>query len=106
MFTNFFAVSEYRFAKRTILHCKTATFGAQNWQFWNAKVAVLEYRSGSFRMQKWQFWKLTQIALEFNQLSVWFQKVHYTFIIIYLSRNRIVALMFPSPPLGEAGWGF
>ena len=44
-----------RFAKLPPLDCKTATFGLQNWQFWNAELAVLERRTGSFGTQNWQF---------------------------------------------------
>ena len=32
----------HRFAKRTILHCKTHHFGTQNAPFWNAKRTILE----------------------------------------------------------------
>ena len=73
----------HRFAKRTILHCKTGTFALQNWHFWNAKLAVLECKTGSFR-----------ILL----VGMWMAERCYPLIIRCLSNNRIAALRPCSPP--------
>ena len=48
-------VPKCRFAKRTILECKTATFGVQNCHFWSAKLALLERKTGTFGMQNAPF---------------------------------------------------
>ena len=53
------------FAKRTILHCKTATFALQNCHFWNAKLPLLERKTGSFRKRPNLLWNANSIQLDF-----------------------------------------
>ena len=47
----------YRFAKRTILHCKTHRFTLQNAPFCVAKLPLLERKTHRFGMQNAPFWK-------------------------------------------------
>ena len=72
-------------AKRTILHCKTGTFGTQNWHFWNAKLALLECKM--HRFAKWfaLIKVLERMLCAYNQI-----------LILHMNYGA-----FSSPPL----WG-